>query len=164
MFTIARAAASGLAPLAVLAAPLFLSPDAAAEVSAIDIETLVSDMGRCGHANTACSISVTTVGADREAPVTLSINGVALGQRTPAVHDPKDGRTWASFNWVPDRAGVYEVTATQGPSTLTRTFDVCPTYRGSGSAASYTCDLVNTGSDSGSSPLAVALITGSASR
>ncbi|RMI29637.1 hypothetical protein EBN03_24835 [Nocardia stercoris] len=70
-----------------------------------------------------CYTYVVTTGADALSPVTVTVNGVTKGTATPQA---MSGGPAAVVEWSAPGPGVYQITATQGTSTLSQTLYLCP--------------------------------------
>ncbi|WP_433567018.1 hypothetical protein ACQP1O_18635 [Nocardia sp. CA-151230] len=165
MINSSRVAAAGLLCIPALALPLLLAPSAGATIDSFAVG--------CGTPSVPCQVSITTSGADRLSPVTLSVNGTVVGQGTP--YTSSDGLNgFAQITWTPPAVGAYTVTVTQGTSTRSVKVGICPPNPSSypnlslspGSAVASACSLIasslDSGSTSGSASILLPLFSGSA--
>ncbi|MFE6861870.1 hypothetical protein [Nocardia sp. NPDC057668] len=164
MVNSSRVAAAGLLCAPALALPALLAPAAHATVDSFGVG--------CATPSVPCQVSVTTSGADRLSPVTLSINGTTIGQGTP--FGSSDGLNgFVDITWTPPAVGAYTVTVSQGSSSRSVKVSICPPNPSSypnlslslGSAVATTCNIIgsslNSGSTSGSAALVLPLFGGS---
>lgn len=167
MINSSRVAVAGLLCAPALVLPALLAPSAQASIKSFGTG--------CGVPSVPCDISVTTGGADRLSPVTLSINGTVVGQGTPS--DSSDGLSgFTTIWWTPPAVGAYTFTVTQGSSSRSVNVSICPPNPSAypdlewsvGSAVATTCNVIgsslNSGSISGSAGLVLPLFGGSAGR
>ncbi|WP_327141048.1 hypothetical protein [Nocardia sp. NBC_01327] len=165
MINSSRVAATGLLCTPALALSLLLAPAAHATIDSFAVG--------CGTPLVPCQVSITTSGADRLSPVTLSVNGTTIGQGTPS--GSSDGLNgFAEVTWTPPAVGAYTVTVTQGTSTRSVKVSICPPNPSSypnlslspGSAVATVCNIIgsslNSGSTSGSASILLPLFSGSA--
>ncbi|MFE6862271.1 hypothetical protein [Nocardia sp. NPDC057668] len=130
--------------LIALALPILFAPNATAEVSSIAVldESMYET---CGEASNGCTVLVTATGADKEDLLTVSINGVVVSERTP-VYSHLRSKYVVELSWRPTAAGTYTLTATQGTSTRTTRFTVCPEILASTGSAPFAACKVTAGS------------------
>ncbi|MFF0633788.1 hypothetical protein ACFYTS_14940 [Nocardia sp. NPDC004151] len=165
MINSSRIARAGLLGAPALALPLLLTPTAHAAIDNFGVD--------CGTPAVPCHVSITTKGADRLSPVTLTVNGTVIGQDTP--YTSADGLNgFAQITWTPPAVGAYTLTVTQGVSSRSVNVSICPknpsTYPdisfSPGSAVSSACGIigsaVNSGSASGSAAAVLPIFSGSA--
>ncbi|MGX1805561.1 hypothetical protein ACWIGI_07580 [Nocardia sp. NPDC055321] len=112
---------SGAAALAVLIMPAVLAPSATADITSVEAvgEHILSGPA-CNEVGCDYNLIAFTA-PNANDPVSFYINGVFV-QTVQRDAGPYGGTVVA--RWVPDHAGVYTLTATQGESTKSKTFRV----------------------------------------
>ncbi|MBL1075334.1 hypothetical protein JK358_13115 [Nocardia sp. 2] len=149
MITTSRTWRNSLLVLAACGLPIALAPTANAQIDSVEVKKTV-DWENCGLVGAACEVIALTSGADKANPVTMTLNGVPFGERTPYTAGWDGAQYQARFWWVPSKAGTYTIVVNQGASSRTTTFSVCSESAVlSGSAAAVVCKLTG-GSSSGS--------------